>query len=58
VHNTLLPPPPFKAPNLHGKEPALAVASVPAVAAVGRRGFAVSLSLKREGKVFDMQVCV
>ncbi|KXZ48528.1 hypothetical protein GPECTOR_27g699 [Gonium pectorale] len=38
--------------NLHGKETSLAGAlvSVPAEAAVGRRGFIVALSAKREGK--------
>ncbi|GLI63451.1 hypothetical protein VaNZ11_006423 [Volvox africanus] len=43
--------------NVHGKEPALlgGMASVPSDAAIGRRGFVVSLSTKKDGKVYDLQ---
>ncbi|GFR51981.1 hypothetical protein Agub_g14508 [Astrephomene gubernaculifera] len=43
--------------NVHGKEPALpaVAASVPSEGAVGRRGYVVSLSTKREGRVYDMK---
>ncbi|KAG2482478.1 hypothetical protein HYH03_018585 [Edaphochlamys debaryana] len=41
--------------NVHGKETVLAMASVPSEQAVGRRGFIVSLSTKKDGKVYDMQ---
>lgn len=45
---------------MFGKETALpgALASVPSDAAVGRRGFIVALSNKKNGKVYDMQVGV
>ncbi|PNW86947.1 hypothetical protein CHLRE_02g102450v5 [Chlamydomonas reinhardtii] len=40
--------------NVHGKETVLAMASVSSDAAIGRRGYIVSLSTKKDGKLFDM----